>query len=74
VATRPAAPCCPACGGEGGHRHVMTESHVMSGTWGQPAESVDSGPHVRPIVRSRVECIDCGLRFTHPWLVKQGLA
>jgi len=65
--------CCPRCGGTTGHQHVMTESHKMFGRWGESAESLDSGGHVRPVVRSLVVCADCGAKFKHAALTKLGL-
>jgi hypothetical protein len=64
-------PGCPKCGGIGGHQHVMTESHVMCGLWGEAAISEDSGLQVH---RSLVQCVDCGARFGHASLVRKGLA
>lgn len=61
---------CPACGGHTGHRHTMTESHTMSGSWGEMAEAGYSGINVK---RSFVECLDCGVKFQHAHLVRQGL-
>jgi len=61
---------CPRCGGARGHRHVMTESHLMQGAWGEQAEAGDSGIDVK---RSLVACIDCGAKFQHEALVKRGL-
>jgi hypothetical protein len=74
-ADRKPEPCCPKCGGTSGHEHILTEQHLMSGDWGTPAESGDSGvtDHLKAS-RSLVRCIDCGARFKHAALVAKGLA
>lgn len=71
--THAQAHICPKCGGSTGHEHVMTESHVMIGLWGSSAQAVDSGGHVRPVIRSFVQCLDCGVKFKHEALRKNGL-
>lgn len=74
MAKHVAAKCCPACSGTTGHEHVMTESHLMHGTWGGDVESGDCGPSVAPTKRSLVKCKDCGATFKFESLRKNGLA
>lgn len=68
--TKTDKPCCPKCGGISGHFHRLTETHTMSGAWGDPAEANDSGLDVQ---RSLVECGDCGAKFQHDALARKGL-
>jgi hypothetical protein len=61
---------CPKCGGTTGHEHILTESHLMHGPWGESAEAGDSGIEPK---RSMVRCCDCGAKFNHEALRRKGL-
>lgn len=72
VERRVSQPCCPKCGSTtAGYQYRMTETHVMSGSWGEGAEA---GDHSGEVSQSLVECCACRAKFQLAALQRAGLA
>lgn len=67
----PSAAACPVCGDAiQGYEYLMTETHVMTGSWGGSAEA---GDHTGIVSQSLVECAACKTKFQFRALQRRGL-
>lgn len=68
----PKEPCCPNCEGTEGYDYDMTETHKMTGYWGEcGTASGGSGHYVK---LGLAKCRECGKRFRIDALERKGLA
>ena len=71
VEQRVSPPACPKCGEQhAGYEYRMTETHIMTGSWG---ESAEAGDHSGEVSQSLVECCACGAKFQLSALQRRGL-